>query len=195
MITILIIIITAFISVTAFKRSELMYRYNFNAYQIIHRKQWYRIFSHIFLHANWEHLIFNMISLYFFAPLVESQLGMLTFILIYGGAAIASSIPDLIKHKDNFSYNALGASGAVSAIIFTAILLNPTSKIMLLLIPIPIPAVLFGVLYLVFSAYMAKRNIDNIGHTAHFWGAVFGFVFPVILNPSLLISFFDNLMS
>jgi membrane associated rhomboid family serine protease len=136
-----------------------------------------------------------MISLYFFAPLVESQLGMLTFILIYGGAAIASSIPDLIKHKDNFSYNALGASGAVSAIIFTAILLNPTSKIMLLLIPIPIPAVLFGVLYLVFSAYMAKRNIDNIGHTAHFWGAVFGFVFPVILNPSLLISFFDNLMS
>jgi membrane associated rhomboid family serine protease len=195
MITILIIIITAFISVTAFKRSELMYRYNFNAYQIIHRKQWYRIFSHVFLHANWEHLIFNMISLYFFAPLVESQLGMLTFILIYGGAAIASSIPDLIKHKDNFSYNALGASGAVSAIIFTAILLNPTSKIMLLLIPIPIPAVLFGVLYLVFSAYMAKRNIDNIGHTAHFWGAVFGFLFPVILNPSLLISFFDNLMS
>jgi membrane associated rhomboid family serine protease len=195
MITLLIIIITAFISVTAFKRSELMYRYNFNAYQIIHRKQWYRIFSHVFLHANWEHLIFNMISLYFFAPLVESQLGMLTFILIYGGAAIASSIPDLIKHKDNFSYNALGASGAVSAIIFTAILLNPTSKIMLLLIPIPIPAVLFGVLYLVFSAYMAKRNIDNIGHTAHFWGAVFGFLFPVILNPSLLISFFDNLMS
>lgn len=194
MITLLIILITVLISVAAFRRSELMYRYNFNAYQIIHRKQWYRIFSHIFLHANWEHLIFNMISLYFFAPVIESQLGIITFLLIYGGAAIASSIPDLIKHKDNFSYNALGASGAVSAIIFTAILLNPTSKIMLMFIPIPIPAVLFGVLYLVFSAYMAKRNIDNIGHTAHFWGAVFGFVFPIVLEPSLLMDFLDTLL-
>jgi membrane associated rhomboid family serine protease len=180
---------------SAFSRREVMFKYNFNAYQIVHRKQWYRIFSHAFLHANWEHLIFNMLSLFFFAPIVESQLGIINFLLIYGGATIASSIPDLIKYKDNYAYNALGASGAVSAIIFTSILLNPTSKIMLMLIPIPIPAVIFGVLYLFYSAYMAKRNMDNIGHNAHFWGAIFGFVFPILLYPQLLQLFFNQLFS
>jgi membrane associated rhomboid family serine protease len=193
--TILIIISTVLVSATAFNRREILFKYHFNAYQIVHRKQWYRIFSHVFLHANWEHLIFNMISLFFFAPIVESQLGFVTFLLIYGGAAIASSVPDLIKHKNNYAYSALGASGSVSAIIFTSILLDPTNKIMLMLIPIPIPAVIFGVLYLIYSAYMAKRNMDNIGHTAHFWGAVFGFVFPILLHPVLLQLFFDQLFS
>ena len=193
--TLLIIIITVLFSMAAFKRTELIYKYNYNAYQVVHRKQWYRVFTHAFLHANWEHLIFNMISLYFFAPYVESQLGTIMFLLLYAGAIIASSIPDLMKHKDNHNYNALGASGAVSAVIFASILLNPLSKIMFILIPIPIPAVVFGVLYLVYSAYMSKKNIDNIGHNAHFWGAIFGFVFPILLHPSLLSSFFNQLFN
>ena len=193
--TLLIIIVTVLFSMAAFKRTQLIYKYNYSAYQVVHRKQWYRVFTHAFLHANWEHLIFNMISLYFFAPFVESQLGIIMFLLLYAGAAIASSIPDLIKHKDNPNYNALGASGAVSAVIFASILLNPLSKIMFILLPIPIPAVLFGVLYLAYSAYMSKKNIDNIGHNAHFWGAIFGFVFPILLHPSLLSNFFNQLFN
>jgi membrane associated rhomboid family serine protease len=192
--TFLIIASTVLFSMAAFRQPQLMYKYNFNAFQIVHRKQWYRLFTPVFLHANWEHLIFNMLSLFFFAPVVESQLGSIMFLIIYAGAAIASSIPDLIKHKNDYAYNALGASGAVSAIIFTSILLNPTSKIMLMLIPIPIPAVLFGLLYLAYSAYMSKRNLDNIGHNAHFWGAIFGFVFPILLYPQLLQSFFHQLL-
>jgi membrane associated rhomboid family serine protease len=192
--TLLIVIITALFSMAAFNRPELSYRYNFNPYQIVHRKQWYRVFTHAFLHANWEHLIFNMISLYFFAPYVESELGILVFLIVYIGAALISSLPDLIKHKDNFNYTALGASGSVSAIIFTSILLNPSSKIMFILIPIPISAWIFGIGYLAYSAYMSKKNVDNIGHSAHFWGAVFGFVFPILLNPSLLSNFFNILL-
>lgn len=192
--TLLIVIITTLFSIAAFNRPELSYRYNFNPYQIVHRKQWYRMFTHAFLHANWEHLIFNMISLYFFAPFVESELGILVFLVVYVGAAFISSLPDLIKHKDNFNYTALGASGSVSAIIFTSILLNPSSKIMFILIPIPISAWIFGIGYLAYSAYMSKKNMDNIGHSAHFWGAVFGFVFPILLNPSLLLNFFNILL-
>jgi len=193
MITLLIIIVTALFSIAAFNQTDLKYKYLFSPYQIIHRKQWYRVITGAFLHANWEHLIFNMISFYFFAPIVESMLGIPTFLIIYLGTAVIAGIPDLIKYKDDFNYSALGASGAVSAIIFASILLNPTSKIMLMFIPIPMPAVVFGVLYLIYSAYMAKRNTDNIGHSAHFWGAVSGFIFPILLHPSLIIEFFNKL--
>ncbi len=192
--TIIIIVITALASIAAFNRSEILYKYIFSPYQIIHRKQWYRIFTGAFLHANWEHLIFNMISLYFFGPYVDSQLGTPIYLLIYVGAILISGISDIVKYKDDFNYSALGASGAVAAIIFSSILLNPTSKIMFIFLPIPIPAVIFGIIYLAYSAYMAKRNIDNVGHSTHFWGAIFGFVFPILLNPELLIDFFHRLI-
>lgn len=193
MITILIIIVTALFSIAAFNQADLKYKYIFSPYQVVHRRQWYRIFTAAFLHANWEHLIFNMLSFYFFAPYVESRLGLGKFLLIYFGAIVASSISDLTKYKNNYEYSALGASGAVSAIIFTSILLNPGSKIMFLLLPIPIPAVIFGLIYLAYSYYMSKRNMDNIGHDAHFWGAIFGFVFPILLEPSLLPGFLNQL--
>lgn len=193
MITLVIIIVTALFSIAAFNQADLKYKYIFSPYQVIHRKQWYRLFSAAFLHANWEHLIFNMLSFYFFGPYVEQMLGIGNFLLIYFGAIIASSITDLFKYKDNFNYSALGASGAVSAIIFSSILLNPSSKIMFLFLPIPIPAVIFGLIYLAYSYYMSKRNMDNIGHDAHFWGAIFGFVFPILLEPSLLSRFFNQL--
>ncbi|MBI9065886.1 MAG: rhomboid family intramembrane serine protease [Salinivirgaceae bacterium] len=195
MITLLIIIVTALFSIAAFKQADLKYRFIFSPYQVIHRKQWYRVFSAAFLHANWEHLIFNMLSFYFFAPYVEARLGIPKFLIIYFGAIVVSSIKDLVKHKDNHAYSALGASGAVSAIIFTSILLNPTSKIMFILLPIPIPAVIFGLIYLAYSYYMGKKSTDNIGHDAHFWGAIFGFVFPILLMPSLFSNFINQLFS
>ncbi|HAM98103.1 MAG TPA: rhomboid family intramembrane serine protease [Marinilabiliales bacterium] len=200
MITLLIVIGTAVFSIVAFNQPELMYKYNFNAYQVIHRKQWYRLFTHAFLHANWEHLIINMLVLYsfgqaleyyFYAYIGENIIGL--YLLVYFGAIVASSIASLIKEKDNYHYNAVGASGAVSAITFACIFFEPTHKILFMAF-IPIPGIVFGILYLVYSWYMGKRNADNIGHDAHFWGAVFGFIFPTLIKPELLISFFEKLM-
>ena len=113
------------------------------------------------------------------------------FVAFYIIAIAVSSVFDLIKYRNEPYYNAVGASGAVSAILFAAILFNPDMKLMLILIPIPITAWIFGILYLIYCVYMAKKGTDNIGHNAHFWGAIFGFFLPVILKPSLLIRFFD----
>jgi membrane associated rhomboid family serine protease len=200
MLTILIIIVTAIVSVAAFSRPEIMYKYNFNPYQIIHRRQYYRIFTHAFLHANWEHLIINMLVLYSFGTAIDYYFytyigsnGFLLFIGLYFGGIIASSLYSLFKEKDNYNYSAIGASGAVSAVTFASIFFAPLSKIYFMAF-IPIPGILFGVLYLAYSYYMGKKSVDNIGHDAHFWGAVYGFIFPVVVKPDLLMHFFNQLL-
>ncbi len=197
--TILIIIIASVFSVVAFQQPQLMYRYNFNAYQVYHRKQWYRVFTHAFLHANWEHLIINMIVLFSFGTslwhyfyIYFGKNVLLLYLGLYVGGIIVSTIFTLVKEKDNFNYNAVGASGAVSAVVFACIFFAPMHKILFFGI-VPVPGILFGVIYLGYSYYMSKRNIDNIGHDAHFWGAVYGFVYPILLKPSLLSNFFNNL--
>jgi len=179
-----------------------------NPYLIVHNKQYYRLFSHAFLHADWNHLIFNMITLYFFGSsmydgvsygvepdfkILFGKMGMLYYLLLYIGGFLFSSLPALFKHKNNVNYYALGASGAVSAVLFASILFNPYNGIYIFLFPVEIPAIGFGVGYLLYSAYMAKRNIDNIGHDAHFWGAIFGFIFPIILEPRLFEHFINSL--
>lgn len=197
--TLLIIIVTALFSIAAFSRSELTYRYNFNPYQVVHRKQWYRVFTHAFLHANWEHLIINMIVLFSFGNALTRYFHVyfgdnliLLYLGIYVGGIIISSVFTLIKEKDNFNYNAVGASGAVSAVLFACIFFDPLNMIYFFGV-IPIPGILFGVLYLGYSYYMGKKSNDNIGHDAHFWGAVYGFIFPILLKPSLLSNFIDKL--
>ena len=197
--TLLIIIVTAIFSIAAFSRTELMYRYNFNPYQVVHRKQWYRVFTHAFLHANWEHLIINMFVLlsfgtalnkYFYVYFGDNLI--LLYLGVYVGGIIISSVFTLFKQKDNFNYNAVGASGAVSAVLFACIFFDPLNMIYFFGV-IPIPGILFGVLYLGYSYYMGKKSNDNIGHDAHFWGAVYGFIFPILLKPSLLSNFIDKL--
>lgn len=199
MISIIIIVVTAIFSIAAFSRPELMYRYNLNPYQIVHRRQWYRIFTHAFLHANWEHLIINMLVFYSFGRALEYYFhhfiganSTLLFLVLYFGAIVVSSVFTLFKEKDNPHYNAVGASGAVSAVTFASIFFAPLSKIYFMAI-VPIPGILFGLLYLGYSYYMGKKNIDNIGHDAHFWGAVFGFVFPMLINPGLFSHFINQL--
>ncbi len=208
--TILIIAITTITSIIAFppnvpsidsiRRPEWFNKYLFNAVAVAKYKQYYRMLSYGFLHANWMHLFFNMLTLYFFAPGVETvfreifgRFGGLLFLIFYLLAIVVSTVADLIKYRNNSSYNAIGASGAVSAVLFAAILIQPTMKIMFIFLPIPISAWFFGILYLGYSYYMSKRNIDNIGHSAHFWGAVFGFFFPIILKPGLIYFFFVQL--
>lgn len=200
-ITIIIILFTALTSFLAFGNSDLFYKLRFNPSQIHQRRQWYRFVSYGLLHADLMHLLVNMFVLWSFGSVVEQAYdlyffprGNYYFILLYLGGLAFSTLPSFGKHKHNAGYNAVGASGAVSAILFASIILSPQSKIMFLFFPVPIPAFLFGILYLVYSAYMARRAKDNIGHDAHFWGAVFGVLFTVALNPSFAIDFFRNIV-
>lgn len=199
-ITWLIIIATALVSFQAFNNTELFSRLRFNPYIIREKKQWYRFFSYGLLHADWMHLIINMFVLYSFGGVVELFMvayfggkGVLYFALLYIGALCMSVVPSFEKQKHNIYYNAVGASGAVSAVVFSSIIFYPDSKIIFMFIPFPIPAVLFGIIYLVYSAVMAKKAKDNIGHDAHFWGAVFGILFTIALKPALFQVFLSRL--
>lgn len=197
--TIFLAIIISASSYFAFSRKEIIYKYSFNAYQIVQRKQWYRMLSHGFLHANLEHLIVNMFVFWSFGTALEQYYKQVFgsswfvyYLLLFFGAIVLSSVYSLIKHKDNYQYNAVGASGAVSAVVFSAIFFNPWEKKYLFLI-IPIPGILFAGLYLAYSYYFSKKKIDNIGHDAHFWGAVYGLVFPIIAEPRLFEYFISQL--
>lgn len=197
----MLILIIALTSAVAFSQKETIAQLQFNAYQIYHRHQYYRILTHALIHANWEHLIVNMIVLYSFGTAVEhyfemyfGTVGSYYYLILFFGSVIFSSLWSLYKQKDNPYYNAVGASGAVSAIVFTAIFFNPWNPIYFFMI-LPIPGIIFGGLYLYYSYYMSTKKTDNIGHDAHFLGAIFGFFFPVILRPELLMDFIKVLFS
>jgi len=196
-----IIAITVIISFLAFNNSELFQRLRFNAWLIKERKQNWRFFTYALLHAGWMHLLVNMFVFYFFGRFVEQvfQLefgmgqGILYFVLLYVGGVLFSTLYDFSKQKSNPYYDAVGASGAVAAVLFSSILLAPTNSLFIFPIPFPVPAWLFGVLYLIYSVYMGKKGSDNIGHNAHFFGAVFGLVFTIIINPDFALGFFAQL--
>jgi len=199
--TIIIIIITVATSIMAFQNAATFYKMKFNAYLIHHNRQWYRFFTYALLHADWAHLLVNMFVLWSFGTLVEQlfnfhfgNIATVYFLLLYVGGVMFSTLPSYGKHKNNDFYNAVGASGAVSAVLFSSIIMYPQGSIVFLFFPVPIPAWIFGILYLVYSAYMAKRGSDNIGHDAHFWGAVYGVVFTIALNPSFVPEFFRNIL-
>jgi len=193
--------VTAAVSFVAFQNNELMYKLQFNAAQVVHRKQYYRLVSHAFVHANWPHLIVNMLVLFFFGRNIEYYFslffggkGPFYFVLLYIGGILASNLWGLAKHQNNYYYNAVGASGAVSAVLFAFIFFDPWQKLYFFGI-IPIPGIIFGVGYLIYSYQMGKQKKDNVAHDAHFLGAVFGFIFPIIFKPDLFSRFIDQLFS
>lgn len=201
MITYIIIAITVFVSISAMENYSLKDKMMFNAYMIHERKEWYRFLSNGLIHADYPHLIFNMFSLYMFGKGVEEGYsylfdtkGTLFFILLYVGGLIMSSVYSYEKHKHNVYYNALGASGAVSSVVFAYIILAPTSKLFLMFIPIPISAWLFGFIYLGIEYYLSKKGNSNIGHDAHFWGAIFGVIFTIVLKPGLASEFISQII-
>jgi membrane associated rhomboid family serine protease len=201
-ITLTIIIITSLISVMAFQNHEIIRKAVFSPYAVIHNREWYRFVTSGFLHANWMHLILNMFVLYSFGNYAESAFsflfptfGKFLFLAMYILAIPVSETYSFIKHQNNYGYHSLGASGAVSAVLFSSILFMPWAEIGIIFIPIGIPAFIFGPLYLAYSAYMAKQESDNIGHDAHFYGAVFGFVFPLLFKPSLIQYFFESIVA
>jgi membrane associated rhomboid family serine protease len=202
-ITYIIIAVTVITSMYAMNNDLLKDKLMFNAYKINHKKEWYRFLSHGLIHADFAHLLFNMYSLYMFSGFVEETFkseevfggkGALFFVLLYVGGLILSSLYSYEKHKNDIWYNALGASGAVSAIVFAFIALYPRMKLGLLFIPFfKVEAYIFGLIFLGIEYYLAKRGQSNIGHDAHFWGAVYGILFTFVLKPSLFSNFISQL--
>jgi membrane associated rhomboid family serine protease len=200
MITIAIIVANCIISFLAFSNRKLMDDLIFYPPAITFRKQWYRFITCGFIHADIAHLIFNMYSFYLFGGAVEDafeqifgSMGTLLYVIVYFTALIVCLLPTYFSNRDNYNYRSLGASGAVSAIIFAYIFLDPTSKLGLMFIPIYAPAYIFGGLYLAVTYYLAKRGGGGINHSAHFWGAVYGIVFIIV--TCYLLSNFDPIQN
>lgn len=188
MITYILIGITVLISLMAFSNETLMSKLIFNPYVIDKRKQYYRFITAGFIHADFFHLFFNMYALFLFGGIVENKLidlfginGIWIYLLLYISALVMSSTFSYYKYKENPHYNALGASGAVSAVLFASIIIYPSMKLMIMPIPIPISSYILGPLYLTYSYYMGRNGKDNIGHDAHFFGAIWGIIFILIL--------------
>jgi len=199
-ITYFIIFLTAVVSVFALSNEEWFAKLKFNAYDAKHSNHWYRFFTYGFVHAGYVHLFINMLVLYSFGVIVETYFKFyfpgkagFYYVLLYVGGLILSIIPAFGKYKNDVFYNAVGASGAVAAVVFASIILYPTGKIFLFFIPLPIPSPIFGILYVGYEYYMAKRGRDNIGHDAHLWGALFGVVFTLALKPGLALTFLQQL--
>ena len=191
-------LITIAITIWAFNDRRILEKFIMSPYAVVHEKQWWRIITHAFIHANWMHLIFNMIALWSFGIAVVQYFSMIThipdtqFYLMYFGAIIFSSIPDL-KKKNNPNYLSLGASGGVSAVVFAAIFFNPWNLIYVFFLPCP--GIVFGVLYLIYCSYQSKQGgNDHINHDAHFYGSIFGFIYPLLLQPSIWQHFIYQLM-
>jgi membrane associated rhomboid family serine protease len=189
----IILIATVAVSVLSFNQRELYAKLLFSPYEIQRKNQWYRFFTYGFVHADFIHLFVNMWVLYIFGEAVEfsflflfAKKGLLYFGLLYVGGLLFSTIYAYGKHRNNYLYSAVGASGAVSSVVFAYIMMNPLADLRLFIIPFDIPAFVFGLLYLIYSWFMAHRGKDNIGHDAHLFGALYGIAFIVLVYPEAL---------
>jgi membrane associated rhomboid family serine protease len=180
-----IIIANVLFSYKGFNDYSFFRKYEFHIGSIRAGEQ-IRMLTSGFLHADMGHLIFNMITLYFFAPVVIGYLGSLMFLIIYFASLIFGSLLTLILHKNDYNYRAIGASGAVTGILYSAILLQPDMMLGIFFI-IPMPAYVFGILYLLYSIYGMRAKNDNIGHTAHFGGAIGGYLITLLVYPNLIV--------
>ena len=196
--TIIIMAITCIVSFLAFNNRELSRKLIFNPYLVNHRREWHRMVTSGLIHADVVHLLMNMLVLFFFGRQVEQhyddiflEYGGFFYVSLYLLAIPVANAKTLLQNKDNPGYNALGASGATSAVLFAFILFQPLNTIYLWFFPVP--AIILGIGYLWYSSKMAKKNVDNIGHDAHFYGAVFGLVYTLILKPEVGLEFLDIL--
>jgi membrane associated rhomboid family serine protease len=195
-ITLSIIVLTCLISASAFNNSKILDDLIFWPPAISIRHQYYRFITCGLIHADIMHLAFNMFTLYSFGRVMEAYyMGVLGlphyfYLLLYVGGLIVANIPTYLKRRDDYNYRSLGASGAVCAVMFSFILLRPWER--LYLIVLPVPAIVFAVLFLVYSVYMSRRGGDNVNHDAHFWGALFGIVFTIALRPDVVNTFLNE---
>lgn len=184
--TLIIIIVTAIISYSAFNNDNLYSKLILWPNRMHTPNEYYRLLTSGFIHADWAHLIFNMLTLFFFGQSVEYQfanngISSVLFIVLYLAGIVAASLPSFVKHKNDMYYRSLGASGGVAAVLFSFIYFSPWQTIYIFFIPIP--GILAGVGYLIYAAYMSRKGRDAINHDAHFYGAIFGFVFTLLFAP------------
>jgi membrane associated rhomboid family serine protease len=184
------------VSWLAFNNGRLMERLILWPPAIQRRHQYDRLVTHGFIHADFQHLLFNMITLYFFGSLVERAfvplIGHVGFVLFYLSAVVVAILPTYSQHRHDARYRSLGASGAVSAVLFTFILFQPWSMIYVFFLPLP--AIVYAVLYIGYSIWMDKRGLDNVNHSAHLWGAAYGVMFTLLVEPAVLGSFVQRLL-
>ncbi|MGB0880802.1 MAG: rhomboid family intramembrane serine protease [Polaribacter sp.] len=183
----LLIVANVLVSMKGFNEYSFLDKYKFQVSRILGGEK-IRMLTSGFLHVDWIHLGFNMYALYLFGDIVALKLGILNFLLIYFGSLLAGNAYSLHYHKKEPYYSAVGASGAVSGIVYASILLYPEMELFLFFIPIPIPGYIFGVGYLLYSIYGMKKQLGNIGHSAHLGGAIGGFVLSLIVNPNLFVT-------
>ena len=198
-ITLALIAVTAIVSWQAWERPRLLERLILWPPAIDRRREFDRLLTHGFIHADVMHLAFNMITLYSFGGVMEAYFGMrigpIGYLLFYLSAVVVAILPTYLRHRHDGGYRSLGASGAVSAVLFASILLDPWSGIYLFLIPIPIPAFLFAGLYVWYSIWMDRRGGDRVNHSAHLWGALYGVMFTLLQHPALAGHFLRSLLS
>lgn len=198
-ITTILIIVTVAISLIAWNKPELLQRWMFNPYAVKTRREYHRFLTSGFIHQDYLHLFFNMFTLYFFGNIIEQtytyifgDLGAVLYVVMYIVAIVVADISTYAKHKDHPNYNSLGASGGVAAVVFSAILYDPTNNIYLFAI-IPIPGFILGALFLMYSFQRSKQTRDRINHDAHLWGALFGVGFTILLNPAVVARFIQQI--
>lgn len=185
-VVLIVIVATVLVSIKGFNDYAFFDKFKFQVNRILGGEQ-IRMLTSGFLHADWLHLGFNMYALYLFGGIVASRLGNINFLLIYFGSLLAGSLYSLYYHKKELYYSAIGASGAVSGIVYSAIMLYPKMELMMLPIPIPLPGYVFGVGYLLYSIYGMKKQLGNVGHSAHLGGAIGGFLLILLLFPQIII--------
>lgn len=197
-ITIIIIVITVIISLYAWNNPSVQQKWMMNPYQVDQRNEYWRFVTSGFIHGDYGHLFFNMFTLYFFGSIIEriyyyyfGDLGNILFVGLYLVGIVVSDIPTYFKHHKTPHYNSLGASGGVSAVVFSGILFQPTQKLCLYLF-ICLPGFIFGAVYMLYSYFQAKRGGDYINHDAHLYGAFFGIGFSILIKPEVLLSFFQQ---
>jgi len=196
-ITLSIIFITSLISISGFRQVKIIDELIFWPPAIQKKHQYYRFITCGLIHADYMHLIFNMVTLYFFGTIMEAhyqgELGLQKwyYLALYVGALIVSNIPTYIKHRNDVDYRSLGASGAVSAVLFAFILLSPWQRIYVIVFPVP--AIVYGAIFLIYSAYMSRKGGDHVNHDAHFYGALFGILFTIAVRPDVVDVFLNEL--
>ncbi|MBD0376649.1 MAG: rhomboid family intramembrane serine protease [Flavisolibacter sp.] len=186
-ITLIIVIITSLVSFSAFRNQKIIDDLIFYPPAVSKNNQWYRFFSCGLIHADFGHLIFNMLSLYLFGEFVERAFlqifgatGKWLYLALYVSALLVSLLPTYFKNINNYYYRSLGASGAVSAVIFAGLMVRPQLEVYFFFIPIPIPGFIFAPLYIIISAFLDRRGNTNINHSAHLWGALYGLLFVIV---------------
>jgi membrane associated rhomboid family serine protease len=197
-ITFIIIAITVAITVYTWSHTDLQYKLMLNPYSISRKNEFFRFITSGFIHQDFIHLGFNMFTFYFFGQAIEyiyanlfGEMGSILFVALYLIGIIVSDIPTYLKHKDNPGYNSLGASGGVSAVVFSSILFYPLNEICFYGL-LCFPGFILGALYIIYSIYMGKKSMNNVNHDAHLYGALFGIAFSILIQPAVAFTFFEQ---